>query len=204
METRRRQSRLIPGSFQSHFLTVSILHYFAIVLTFVTVLFFPLMLQLDDRAITLDERVEFANQFLSLHHRVWPALFVVLVLLVVHLVYFSHRFAGPLHRCKKVFQQVANGDLTFATTARKGDYLHQEVGALNDMVSALRTNIESMEIQSGQARTAYTELEKALAPRPRSDVAERLRALDEQLTSLENSLRRFRTVRPVDEPESGS
>ncbi len=204
VKTRRRHSPLIPGSFQSRFLTVSILHYFAIALTFVAVMFFPLMLQLDDRALPLDERLEFANQFLSLHQRVWPALLIVLVLLSIHLVHFSHRFAGPLYRCRQAFRQVAEGDLSVATTIRKGDYLHEEVRALNDMVSALRANVEAVGDHAAQTRGTYAELEKALADRPGSNVAERMRALEEQLASLEKSLGWFRTARPTDEPERGS
>ncbi len=204
MDTQRRHRRLIRGGFQSRFLTVSLVHYLAIVLTFAAVVFFPLMVHLDDPALVLDERVEFANQFLSLHQRVWPALLVVLVLLVFHLVYFSHRFAGPLHRCRQVFQHITNGDFTCTTTVRKGDLLHEEVSALNDMVSALRANTEDVKTQSAQVRTAYADLEKALAARPGSDVARRLRALNDQLTSLETSLRRFRTAQAPDEPESDS
>ncbi len=204
METQRRQRRLMLGTFQSRFLTVSILHYLAIVLTFAAVVFFPLMVQLDDPALMLDERVEFANQFLSLHQRVWPALLVVLILLVIHLAYFSHRFAGPLHRCRQVFRNIANGDLTVATMVRKNDCLHQEFDALNDMVSALRAYIEEAGTRSAQARTAYAALETALAARPGSDVAHRLEALDDKLTSLEKSLQRFRTARSADEPELGA
>lgn len=204
METQRNRSPVAPHNFQSRFLTVSLMHYFAIVMTFVTVIFFPLMLQLDDQALPLDQRVEFANQFLSLHQRVWPALLVVLFLLAVHIVYFSHRFAGPLYRCTQIFRQVAEGDLTASTTTRKGDYLQQEVGAVNEMVSALRANVLDVEAQCAQARTTYAELEKVLAHRPGSDVEQRLRALDEQLHRLEQSLKKFCTARPTDEPQVGS
>lgn len=204
VKTRRRHSPLSPGSFQSRFLTVSILHYFAIALTFVAVMFFPLMLQLDDPALPLDKRLVFANQFLSLHQRLWPALLVVLVLLIIHLVHFSHHFAGPLYRCRQAFRQVAEGDLSVATTIRKGDYLHEEVRALNDMVSALRATVDEVDDQVSQTRGTYAELEKALPDRPGSDIAQRMRALDEQLASLEKSLRWFRTARPTDQPELGS
>lgn len=204
MKTQRSRKPLAPDSFQSRFLTVSLVHYFAIVMTFASVMFLPIMMQLDDGGLSLDERVEFANQFLSLHQRVWPALLVVLLLLSIHLVYFSHRFAGPLYRCKQVLRQVADGDLTFAATVRKGDYLQDQVGALSEMVAALRANVDDAKTQSAQARATYTELEKAFAGRPGPDVARRLKALDEQLAALETTLRRFHTARPSDEPRVGS
>ena len=201
METQRHRSLLAPDSFQSRFLTVSLVHYFAIVMTFATVVFLPVMLQLDDQALPLDERVEFANQFLSLHQRVWPALLVVLFLLAIHIVYFSHRFAGPLYRCTQIVRQVTEGDLTVSTTTRKGDYLQQEVRALNEMVSALRGNVQDVETQCAEARATYAELQKVLAHEPGPGVAQQLRALDEQLVRLETTLQRFSTGRPVDGSE---
>lgn len=204
MKTPRHRSPLAPDSFQSRFLTVSLVHYLAIVLTFASVVFLPVMLHLDDHAMPLDERVEFANQFLSLHQRVWPALLVVLFLLAIHIVYFSHRFAGPLYRCTQIVRQVAQGNLTVSTATRKGDYLQQEVGALNEMVSALRANVQEVETQCAQARATYAELEKALAHRPGPGVTQRLRALDEQLARLETSLQKFSTGRAVDGSEVGS
>lgn len=204
MRTQRNRSPLLPDSFQSRFLTVSLVHYLAIVLTFASVVFLPVMLQLDDQALPLDERVEFANQFLSLHQRVWPALLVVLLLLAIHIVYFSHRFASPLYRCTQLVRQVTEGDLTVSTTTRKGDYLQQEVGALNEMVSALRANVQDMEAQCSHARVTYAEIEKALAHRPGSDLAQRLRAHGEQLARLEQSLHRFCTARQTDGPQVGT
>lgn len=204
MRTKRNRSPLAPDSFQSSFLTVSLVHYFAIVLTFATVVFLPVMLQLDDQALPLDQRVEFANQFLSLHQRVWPALLVVLFLLAIHIVYFSHRFAGPLYRCTQIVRQVAQGDLTVSTTTRKGDYLQQEVGELNEMVSALRAIVQDVETQCAQARATSRELEKMLAHGPGPGVSQQLKALNEQLGGLEASLQRFSTGRPMDRSEVDS
>ena len=58
----------------------------------------------------LPEGAELANQFLSLHERVWPAMLVALLLLGFHLVFFSHRIAGPLYRWRRLFSEVGAGN----------------------------------------------------------------------------------------------
>ena len=70
----RKKTYFLSDTFQSKFLAVSLFHYSIILLTFVGALFAPLMIQLDSLALSHTEKAEFANQFLSLHERLWVPL----------------------------------------------------------------------------------------------------------------------------------
>src|SRR5882672_10819226 len=123
MKPRLRRRRILGHPLQYRLLLMNVIHFATIVAIFAAVLFVPLALQLKNSALSVAQREQVANEFLSLHLRVWPALVAVLVLLVLHSVLISHRIGGPLYRFRHVFRAIAAGDFLTRANIRKNDYL---------------------------------------------------------------------------------
>ncbi len=189
----RKRSYFLSDTFQTKFLAVSLFHYFIILLTFVGTLFAPLMIQLDSLALSHTEKAEFANQFISLHERLWVPLVVVLGLLTFHSLFFSHRIAGPLFRFRHIFKAVAEGDLTICANIRKDDYLKKEADSLDDMITSLRTRIIDVEADCGEITGLLNELDRAVTSGSMTEVAESRKKLSERADQLKAHLKHFKT-----------
>lgn len=164
MATRpQKRTRILIDRFQFQLLLINILYFIAILLIFAAALFLPLILQLNNETISIIEQVDAASQFLSLHARVWPAIFVVFVLLAIHSIFVSHRIVGPLYRFRSIFRTVAQGDLTVRANLRKHDYLGKESDVLNEMIGNLQSRVKGMKEQYEEVRARMIALERAIA-----------------------------------------
>lgn len=188
----RKRTYLLWDSFQFRFLAISLVHFFIIIMTFVVTLFVPLMVQLDNLSLSLAEKQDLASQFLSLHQRVWPAVLVVVLLLAVHSIFFSHRIAGPLYRARRIFKAIAGGDLTVSTVIRKGDYLHTEMECLDEMVTSIKTKIADIEAQQRELHGPLAELRRAVESGAMTDAGMSMKKVDEQLERLRVCVDHFR------------
>ncbi len=94
-----KRRRILIDAFQYRLLMANLAYFGTIVLVFAVVVFLPLVFQLRP-----GKAEELADEFLSFHARLWPALFIVLVLLAFHSVLLSHRIAGPLYRFRSVLR----------------------------------------------------------------------------------------------------
>ena len=82
-----------------------------------------------------------ADQFELLHSRFLAGRRGGVVVADRPRVFFTHRIAGPLYRFRRIFQSVANGDLTVRTSIRKRLSACRSPGVWEKMVSALREKI---------------------------------------------------------------
>ncbi len=185
MSRPRFRRHFLWDTVQPRFLGLSFCYVLVVILAVSGALFLPLMLQLDHLSLSSSEAQRVADQFELLHSRFWPAVFVALLLLIVHGVFFSHRIAGPLYRFRRIFQSVASGDLTVGTSIRKSDYLHAEAQCLGEMVGALREKIARIEAHHADIAPQLDRLKQAAvrgAFREVEQEADRLRVTVEQLT----------------------
>ncbi len=189
-----KRTYILPDSFQYEFLTVSLLHFLIIILTFVLTLFVPLMMQLDNLSLSVAEKHGLASQFLSLHARVWPALLVVLLLLGGHSVFFSHKLAGPLYRAREMFKAIGDGNLTISTVIRKGDYLHKEMECLDGMQVSLKAKLSDITAQHREVRGSLVELKRAIESGSTTEADRNMQRLEEQLERLKAYVDQFRTT----------
>ena len=194
MSTPRIRRHFLSDTFQSRFIMVSLAHYFIITLTFVGALFIPLVIQLDNLSLSLAEKGEVANQFISLHARVWLPLSVVFVLLALHSVFFSHRIAGPLYRLRSIFKAVGEGNLSISVKIRESDYLHKEAESLNAMILSLAARMRGIEAQYDEVHKVVAELNRAVERGSMHDVDQTKKRLEEELERLKASLGQFRTT----------
>jgi hypothetical protein len=103
----------------------------------------------------------------------------VLVILIGLLgIYFTHKVAGPIYKMKKLLKQVGLGHLRIDARLRKGDQLQDFFEAFTDMVSRLR------EIEAEQLRTVDT----ALAALDSGSIGEASRALERVRATMREAL----------------
>jgi hypothetical protein len=76
------------------------------------------------------------------------ALMVVLIGLLG--IYFTHKVAGPLHKMKRLLKQVGEGNLHVDARLRRGDELQDFFGAFTGMVASLRRS-ENQQLQDVDA-----------------------------------------------------
>ncbi len=139
-----KRKRFLLDRFQYRLLALNLIYFFTILMVTAGFLFIPLMVKLDSSGLSLVEQEEVASLILSLHTRLWPAMAIVFVLLAIHSVATSHRIAGALYRFRKVFDEVAGGNLTVRATLRKKDYLDNEAASINRMIEGLGARVTGL------------------------------------------------------------
>lgn len=153
--TPHRRKRFIVGPLQYRLVAFSILYAVVAPLAIAAVLFVPLMVQLGNESLPLELQAEAANEFLTLHARIWPALLLVVVLLASHSIFISHRIAGPLYGMRRVFDAVLRGDLTVRARIRDTDYLHGDMTHLNTVIASLEARIQSLTALQRETERRY-------------------------------------------------
>jgi methyl-accepting chemotaxis protein len=78
----------------------------------------------------------------ALGFRIWPAIFLAMLVSTFLSVFVTHRFAGPLYRFHQVVDQIAAGDLSTGFKLRKGDDLVELETALNRAIESLAETIQ--------------------------------------------------------------
>jgi methyl-accepting chemotaxis protein len=187
--------RVLVDAFQLRLVTVSIVHFVLVVLVFASVLFLPLAITLQSDDLSSPAVREAAHAFLALHSRLWPPLLGAFVLLVLHIILVTHRVAGPLYRFRKFLKSsVGEGDLVTEIRIRRGDYLHKEADAINEMLAGLRDKISRLELQIDQTNELWTNLRVSLAGRVPEELEQRINALGEHLDRCRTDVSFFRTT----------
>ncbi len=104
------------------------------------------------------------------------ALMVVLIGLLG--IYFTHKVAGPVFKMNLLLKQVGKGDLRVATRLRRGDELKAFFDTFTQMVSALRD----------RERTRLGEVEGAIEALSRGDTAEVVLVLERARRAIHESI----------------
>lgn len=187
---KRRQ--ILLENFQYRLLAANLIYFLTILLIFAGALFLPLIAQLESAALSWDDKQAAASQFLSLHTRLWPAIFVVFVLLALHSIVVSHRIAGPLYRLRRVLKAAAEGDLSVRVTIRKNDYLAKEADVVNELISAFTSKINRMQEQHKQMRRVVTALKGAIESGSVDDMKQSILDLATEMERIKADLDHFR------------
>lgn len=198
---RLRRRHILVDSFQGRLVLLSLLYFGVILVTVTAALFLPTILELADTGGSWDQKQRASIQFLTLHTRLWPAVFVLFTLLAIHSVIISHRVAGPLYKFRKVFRAVAGGDLSMHVAIRKNDYLKKEVDDINAMIGALRQRVDEYSALSGKAIRALEEIREAAANGNVDDVHRLSGHVEVHLQQIEEGLAFFKTTE-TEEPNA--
>lgn len=134
--TNRRKRRLVDRQFQIglawRVLLVFLLFFFAgIFLVFAPSMFGLLMGE------NLESLKPAATEFLILHHRIWPAVVIVLIGMFAYTIVVSHRIAGPIYRINEVLRKMIGGEFPDGVAFRKGDYFQETAELLETLAKRL-------------------------------------------------------------------
>jgi len=190
--------RILVNSFQHRLLVGNMLYLASVVLAFGVVLFGPVVALLMDDSVALARREIAARQLIVMQERVWFAIPVLIALCILHAAVVSHRIAGPLHRFKQIFADLAKGDLTMKVNLRKHDYLRQEAEIMAGMVDDLRERVESIQQGYRQASATLPHLMEAVGRGAHEDAAVLAGKLGTQMDALGEQARHFRVSPSAD------
>jgi len=195
MKIKNLARKYIVQRFQYRLLINTLLYIGAVILLFAGVLFAPLMFVMDAGTATSPVVLDAAHQFVALHTRVWPALMLLMALLVMHSIVFSHRIAGPLDRIRGELKKIGEGNLSVHVRIRKNDYLHDQVASVNEMVEGLREKIRTIEQSQQKAYAVLTDLQRALRRGSGDEMNDQIEELGVVLERLKLSVREFQIPR---------
>ncbi len=98
-----------------------------------------------------DERARIAEIVLYLHKSIWPSTIVIAMLASVHVIFSTHRTAGPIYRFEKTTENLLNGKFGEQIILRK----HDKLVELKDNINNLSTYLE-------EAKTTDKEFRQSL------------------------------------------
>jgi nitrate reductase NapE component len=126
--TNRRKGRLVDRQFQIGLAWRNLMVFLLFFFLGIFLVFAPSMFGLLTGE-SLESLAPAASEFLILHHRIWPAVVIVLIGMFAYTIVMSHRIAGPIYRINEVLRKMIGGEFPDSVTFRKNDYF-QETAAL--------------------------------------------------------------------------
>jgi len=71
-----------------------------------------------------------------------PMVFILFAILLVYLIFLTHRTAGPLHQLKNAMGRVSQGDFSVRVKFRRADEIKDVEDSFNQMVEKLKSDKE--------------------------------------------------------------
>jgi len=197
--------RILVNRFQYRLIAGNFLYLISVVIAFFVVLFGPLVAVLADASTTTSQREVASYQMLILEERVWFVVPVLIALCIFHSALVSHRIAGPLVRFKRIFADLAQGDLSMDVRVRQHDYLQEEAELMAEMVNRLGSRIQSIHDDYRQASLTLPRLMEAMGSGATEHAAVLAGKLGTQMDILGRQIGEFRmpgdTEHSVVEPQ---
>ena len=147
MGTVRRKTYVVDKALQYRLLGYNAIYFFVTVAALSLVLFTPLIFEISDPSLSPRQQAEVAGKILYLHSYLWPALFLVLVILGFHSMMVSNKIAGPLYRFRATFQKMIEGDISEPFRIRKGDLLINEQTKMDEMLTTINSKITRVQVE---------------------------------------------------------
>jgi hypothetical protein len=141
---RRHRFRLIDKQYQVGLAWRMLGAFLLLFFLGIILVFAPSMLRLLTGA-TLTELEPASQEFLILHHRIWPAVLFVLVGMFLYTLRLSHRIAGPIYRINSVLQRMLKGEYPNRVVLRKGDHFQSTANLLETLSRQLAEEREKKE-----------------------------------------------------------
>ena len=197
----RRQQIIIDRERQLKLFIIMVIYILITVFLVSTAMFFPSMMDLSSNkpprtSYELDAQVSAGQEFTILHHRFWPAVLLLVVLLGLHSVVILHRIFGPLYRLRNFLEQVSKGDFSQTLHFRKHDYLEKEQVSVNQMIQSVGTLIDdiksSHEFLENDLKAAIDESSKEEADLKK--VKNKLKEIGEKQALLSEAIAKIKTA----------
>ena len=188
----RRRKFIINKDLQFSLLAISIFYLLLFLVVIGSILFIPVMMELDRVDYSSDQAVLAASKILYLHSKFWPAVLLALFLICLHSIRTSHKIAGPLYRVGRLLETMKEGNLPKQITVRRGDYLNNEVKLINEMLESLQKGVQ--EIQEAQVglNVAISECKDVVSHASKDEIIKRMNDLSEKGGQLDGKLAYFK------------
>lgn len=97
-----------------------------------------------------------------------PKIVMLIFFLFLAGIFVSHKIAGPMYRFEHSAEAIKNGDLTVNFNIRKNDAMKKTASTLEEMLDALRSDIERLKaakdaLKKGYSEAALREIEDVLS-----------------------------------------
>ena len=192
MKRARRHKYLIDGKLQLRLTAVALAYVAFYIVMMIAAIFVPLIFELRAADPNSHQAYLLAKNFIYLHGHIWPIVLLVMAIVCLHSLWFTHKVAGPLYRFRQIFLAIADGKVPGQQRLRKRDYLQPEMKLINKMLWGLR-----------EKEANLRDTQKAIA-NSIAGIAQRNRALsDKELALLVENLeiqgkRLAENVLPID------
>jgi nitrate/nitrite-specific signal transduction histidine kinase len=143
--------------------------------------------------LSVDQKQEFTSLMSSFASRMWPAMWVLFLFMVLHVLYVSHKIAGPLYRIRSVLSYVGSGNLKARAKLRKGDFLNQDADAVNQMAAELDERISRMREEWTAANKSLEGLAESIEAASRKEARRCVNDLRDRMEVWKDSLDQFET-----------
>lgn len=189
----RRKKRLIDKKTQFKLISIIIAYIITYFLILALLVFLPLIYSLIMET-SLVKRYQIANAFVTLHTYLWPALFIVLILVCFHSIRFTHRIVGPVYKLKDLLRHLRKDDLSIKMTLRKHDFFRELEEEVNSTIGHLKENIAFIRLQTEELNEALSRLKGSLGVDVKKETGMELKRIGEIESSLKVFLDRFQGV----------
>ncbi|MBI1999966.1 MAG: methyl-accepting chemotaxis protein [candidate division NC10 bacterium] len=184
--------KIYVHSIQRKYLYLSLVPLIVCSLAIILLTFLPMQLLLTGRASELDKAMV-ASCLSALGSRLWPAIFLSMLLAAILSVFASHALGGPLYRLEAIGKRLAAGEFIAPIRVREGDDLQGMAAVLDQAVGTLRHALVRIREQEGVARERLGALQGELAAGqvPAAALSGRLQEIAAQLEGIEETLGPF-------------
>ena len=188
----RRRHFIINKDLQFSLLTISIFYLLLFLVVIGSILFIPVMIELDRVDYASEQAVQAASKILYLHSKFWPAVLLVLVLICLHSIRTSHKIAGPLYRFDRLYESMKEGNLPKKVTLRKGDYLINEMENINEMLESLKIRVQEIKDAQSGLNEAISECKDVVSHASKDEISKRMNDITEKGDQLGEKLAYFK------------
>jgi methyl-accepting chemotaxis protein len=190
----RRRKFIINKDLQFSLLTISIFYLLLFLVVIGSILFIPVMMELDRVDYASDQAVQAASKILYLHSKFWPAVIFALLVIGLHSIRTSHKIAGPLYRFDRLFETVKEGNLSEKVRLRKGDYLLNEMENINEMLESLKIRVQEIKDAQSGLNEAISECKDVVSHASKDEISKRMNDITEKGDQLGEKLAYFKLV----------
>lgn len=108
------------------------------------IVYYPIADILYSDEASLAEQEIASKLFFLLETRYLPGLLILTLFLLVHSIYSSNKFFGPIFKIKALLKKVSEGDFSIKCIFRKGDHIKDLQDAFNKMLESLNNRLKEI------------------------------------------------------------
>lgn len=127
---------LINRSLQLRMIIINLIYLLIAVIVTVVIVLYPLLRDVLFSG-NLDMQHQASQTFLTLIKWLIPIIIILCLFFIVHMIWMTHHFCGPLINFTHTFDRLSRGDLSHKVYTRKGDYLKNESERINLMIDGI-------------------------------------------------------------------